>query len=298
MGLDFSGSPLGVLIACPAANLLRIAALAAATDGELDAETLSGLQREVERGVLDDFHPLDAWPEIARGLMGETPSRMLWALRISGALAVLLPELDALFGMPQADNQGELVDIGTHQCRVADELARARAPLAVRFAGLLYNLGKADSPPQHLPTHYRHVDRGLPRVEAVCLRFNVTAEFREMAMLATAELERVHRAAEMRAGSIAALLERVDAYRRPERFQQLMSLCACDYRAFPGTASLYPKQRLLDTALQAARGVDRATLVAVDADDPAAAEQTVLEARAAAIARALRSERWGDEEIA
>jgi tRNA nucleotidyltransferase (CCA-adding enzyme) len=298
MSFDFSNSNLGVLIGCPAANLLRIAALAAAPDGELDAETHAGLRSEVARGVLDDFHPYDAWPEIARGLMGEMPSRMLGALQASGALAVLLPEVDALFGMPQADNEGEVVDIGCHQFQVADELAKVRAPLVVRFAGLLFNLGKSDSPQQHLPSHYRHVDRGLPRVEAVCQRFNVASEFRDLALLATAELERVHRAAEMRAGSIAALLERVDAFGQPERFRQLMTLCACDYRAFPGAATVYPKARLLDTALQACLAVDVAALKSDQEDDPEGVAEAILEARAAAVARALRSERWADDEIA
>ncbi|MBS1143225.1 MAG: tRNA nucleotidyltransferase [Proteobacteria bacterium] len=289
MGFDFASSPLGVLIACPAANVLRIAALAAAPDGALDADTVSRLKGEVERGVLIDFDHIDAWPELARGLMGEAPSRMLRALRDSGALAALLPELDALFGMPQADNNGEVVDIGEHQLAVADEMAKVGAPLAVRFAGLLYNLGKADSPPQHLPSHYRHVDRGLPRVQAVCARFRVSAEFTGLALLATAELERIHRAAEMRAGSIAALLERVDAFGQSARYSQLMTLCAADYRAFPGAAPVYPKAALLDTALRACAGL----VADPAADDPAAA---LLEARAKAIARALRSERWAEQE--
>lgn len=290
MGFDFSQSNLGVLIGCPAANVLRIAALAAAPDGELDAETLAGLRREVERGVLADFHPLDAWPEIAAGLMRDVPSRMLWALRSSGALAVLLPELDALFGMPQADSNGEVTDIGKHQFRVADELAKVRAPLAVRFAGLLYNLGKSDSPPQHLPSHYRHIDRGLPRVQAVCARFDVPSGFTALALLATAELERVHRAAEMRAASLAALLERVDAFGQPERFAQLMMLCTADYRAFPDAGPLYPKARLIDTALQAC--------LALDAGGADESDETRLERRALAVARALKSQRWAGEEDA
>ncbi len=296
MSPEFSRSPLGVLIACPAANVLRIAALAAATDGELDAETQAGLAGEVERGVLVHFDPLDAWPELVRGLMAEHPGRMLRALRECGALAVLLPEVDALFGMPQADNAGELSDIGEHLYRVADALAAARAPLAVRFAGLLYNLGKADSPPQHLPSHYRHVDRGLPRVKDVCARFRVAPECTDLALLATAELERVHRAAEMRAGSIAALLERCDAFARPQRFAQLMQLCAADYRAFPGAGEVYPKARLIETALRACAGVDVASLRAEHVGDTEAAAGTVLAERAAAVARALRSERWAEPE--
>mgnify|MGYP001765960830 CR=1 FL=1 len=288
------GSPytsLGVLIACPAANVLRIAALAALPDGALDEETLATLAGEVDRGVLDDYHPLDAWPELALGLMGEAPSRMLWALRRSGALARLLPEIDALFGMPQADNLGEVVDIGTHVFRVADVLAAERATLRVRSAALFYNLGKSDSPPQHLPSHYRHVDRGLPRVAAVCQRFGLPEDFSDLALLATAELERVHRAAEMRAGSIAALLERVDAFGQPARFEELMQLCAADYRAFPGASAVYPKRRLLETALAACAASDGEMAVQPQADD-----EGLREARTLAVARALRSMRWSAAE--
>lgn len=288
MGFDFASTPLGVLIACPAANILRIAALAASTDGELDAETLAGLRSEVERGVLDHFDPHDAWPELARGLQGETPSRMLWAWRASGALAILLPEVDALFGMPQADNAGEVVDVGEHLFAVADRLAEVRAPLVVRFAGLMYNLGKSDSPPQHLPTHYKHVDRGLPRVKAVCARFGISPEFTELALLATAELERVHRAAEMRAASIAALLERVEAFDRPNRFTQLLMLCAADYRAFPGSEDVYPKARLLETARQAC--------LAMAGEPVNESTEALLEARTEVIAKALRSARWADDD--
>ncbi len=293
MSLEHPYTSLGVLIACPAANLLRVAALAASPDGTLDDETLALLEGEVARGVLDNYHPLDAWPELVLGLMGEAPSRMGWALRRSGALARLLPEIDALFGMPQADNLGDVVDIGEHVFRVADVLAQQGAPLRVRAAALFYNLGKADSPPQHLPAHYRHVDRGLPRVAAVCERFGLPPDFRDLALLTTAELERVHRAAEMRAGSIAALLQRVDAFGRPERFRELMQICTADYQAFPGTESIYPKQRLLDTALAACLAADQALAPAARDD-----QEAILEARTVAIAEALRSMRWSVPEAA
>lgn len=288
MNYEMSGTTLDVLFANPALNLLHIAVAAAAPGGELDVETVQMMRTQVARDVFDDLDPAESWPELARGLMSQTPSRMLWALRRSEALAVLLPEVDALFGMPQSASNDELVDLGEHQFHVVDAAARANAGLAVRFAALLFNLGKADSPPQHLPSHYRHVERGLPRVHAVCNRLGVPDELRDLALLATAELERVHRAAEMRAASIAALLERVEAYRQLQRFRDLLLLCACDYRAFPGQSGhVYPKEILLGRAWQAALTVD-----ADRADDA----EALLEARAMAIARALRSERWAERD--
>lgn len=293
MSFDLSRSPLGPLLANPAVNLLRLAAAAAGPEGECDTETMALMRRQVAAGMLDDLDPALAWEEMARGLMTDAPSRMLWLLRDIGALRLLLPELNGLFGMPQSADDPPTVDIGEHQLRVVDEAARCRAPLAVRFAALVFNVGKSDSPPEHLPSHYRHMERALPRIHAICDRFALPDDYRDLAVLAMLEVERVHRAAEMRAGSIAAMLDRVDAFRRPERFAQLMSLCTCDFRAYPGRATRsYPKASLLATALQACTGVDEAALLAEFEDDPAGAADALLEARATAVAVALRSERW------
>lgn len=278
------------ILSHPAFNILRLAALAASAEGELDDETLGLMGEQVRHGALAGVALPETWPELERGLAAQAPSRMFRALRACGALAILLPEVDALFGVPQSADDPPEVDIGEHVLRVVDEAARCEAPLAVRFAALVMNLGKSDSPREHLPAHYRHMERGQPRIEAVCGRFGVPDAWRELALLALSECERVHRAAEMRAGSIAALLERVGAFDRPERFAQLMSLCACDFRAYPGRASgPYPKAVLLDLALRACAGIG----VAAEAREGAA---DLLQARAAAIAMALRSERWADPE--
>jgi tRNA nucleotidyltransferase (CCA-adding enzyme) len=289
-------APLGPLLADPAINLLRLAAATATPGGELDAETLKTMRQLVDAGALSGLPGRDAWPELARGLMMEAPSRMLRALRDCGALTQLLPEFEALFGIPQSADDPPEVDIGEHQLRVLDEAARCNAPLAVRFAALVFNFGKSDSPREHLPAHYRHIERGAPRIAAVAERFGVPAEFLDLALLALTECERIHRAAEMRAGSIAALLERVDAYRRPQRFADLLQLCGCDFRAYPGRATaLYPKARLLDTALAASTGIT-ALSVASNADGEGQVAVAVLEARARAIATVLRSARWTAQE--
>lgn len=296
MPFKLSRSALGPLLTSPALNLLRIAVAAAGQEGEADRETLMLMRRQVAEGMLDDLDPALAWPELARGLITDSPSRMLWVLRDTGALRSLLPEVDALFGMPQSADEPPTVDIGEHVLRVVDEAARCRAPLVVRYAALLFNLGKSDSPPEHLPSHYRHMERALPRIHAVSQRFGVPDDFRDLAVLAVHEVERVHRAAEMRAGSIAAMLERVGAFGRPERFQQLMTLCTCDFRAYPGRATRrYPKATLLAIALQACAGVDEAVIRSDFDDDPAGAADALIEARAAAVATALRSERWSED---
>ena len=227
--------------------------------------------------------PAEIWPELARGLMSRAPSRFLGALRASGALQSLLPEVAALFGVLQITDGQVGVDIGIHTEKALAEAAACEAPLAVRFALLVMNVGKSDSPPEHLPIHYRHVDRGAPRIEAICARFGVPEACRELALLSLVEGERVHRVSAVRAGPVAAMLERLGAFEHAERFTLLMTVCACDYRAYGArSGQSYPKAQLLMTALDACRSIKAMT-----------DEEDVLHiARATAIAQVFRSQRW------
>lgn len=258
----------------PGLAVLRMAALLAEDDGALDEELLDAMAEHTARGALAATPAGALWSELQRGLMARGPSRMLAALRLSGALGAVL------FGVPQLGADQRSVDIGLHTLNALAEAARCDAPLDVRFALLVMNVGKSDSPPEHLPVHYRHIERGGPRIEAICARFGVPAACRELALLALAECERVHRVSEVRAGPVAAMLARLGAFGRPERFEALMQVCACDYRAHgEGFGPVYPKAELLQAALRACREV------ASDADD-------LDLARAQAIARALGSQRW------
>ena len=267
----------------PRLSLFAVAAGATATGGELGDDTLDDMTAQVANGALADLDARLVWPLLAEGLMGAQPSRMLAALTACGALERLLPEFTALFGRFETGFDGEPVDIGRHQGRVIDLAAAGKAPLRVRLAALLCNLGKADSPPQHLPSHYRHIDRCLPRIRNVCARFGIAAELEDFAILVAMELERVHRATRMRAGSMTALLERVGAFTDPGRFEDLLTVCACDYFAYPGnTTPTYPKAALLRQAL--------AACLALPEPDEDVDEATALhEQRAIAVARALRS---------
>jgi tRNA nucleotidyltransferase (CCA-adding enzyme) len=275
----------------PALALLRLAALSAGPSGQLEKETLDLMFERVKSGALAKPDPVVVWPELVRGLMAPKPSNMIRALHVSGALRVLLPGVAAVFGVPQIADDPPQVDIGQHLLRVLDETARCDAPLAVRFAALVMHVGKYDSPPEHLPVHYRHVERGAPRIEALCERYGVPDDCRELALLALAECERVHRVGRVRAGPVAALLSRVGAFERPGRFRQLMMLCACDYGAYgQRRAEDYLKAALLEIALQACQNVD-ATKLRIE--HLSTGESDALhDARAAAIAAAFRSERW------
>lgn len=269
----------------PGLSVLRMASLVAEDEEGPDEETLDLLFEQVEAGHLVDTPPADMWPELTRGLMGRAPSKMIATLRDSGALAYILPEVTALFGVPQISEAPNDVDIGEHLLESLDEAARRDAPLAVRFALLVMNVGKADSPREHLPAHYKHIERGGPRIEDIAARFSAPEECRDLAMLALAECERVHRTSKMRAGPVAAMLERLDAFDNPERFERLMGVCTCDYCAYEGRAGqIYPKATLLEIAIKACADIE-----AMDSDEER------LNARAEAIARAFRSERWSSE---
>lgn len=286
MAPKFTSLPADLVQPHPGLGILRLAALLAEEERELDGETLDFMFEQVEAGELVDTAPADIWPELVRGLMTCAPATMIRALRECGALLDMLPEVAALFGVPQIASESTEVDLGEHVLNTLTEAARIGAPLAVRFALLVMNVGKADSPREHLPVHYRHIERGRPRIEEICARFEVPAVCRELAFLALAECERVHRVSEVRAGPVALMLERLGAFDAPDLFKLLMMVCACDYCAYENRAGqAYPKAALLDTALRACADIDETGL----AEDLGAA-------RSIAIAQAFRSQRWSGED--
>jgi tRNA nucleotidyltransferase (CCA-adding enzyme) len=275
-------------------GLLRLAALYADADGIPDEETLDAIFLQVEAGVLADKPHRSMWPELAGGLMTRQPGTMIRVLKESGVLKAILPEVASLFGVSQTADDPSEVDLGVHLMRTLNEAAKLGAPLEVRFAALVMNVGKSDSPAEHLPVHYRHVERGGPRIEAICARFGVPDSCRDMAMLALAESERVHRVSCVRAGPIAAMLERLGAFDRPTRFRDLLLLCLCDYNAYERPVERpYEKAGILEAALAACGEIDRQDVSEPTGD--AAVLDWLRSARAGAIAEAFLSLRWAGE---
>ena len=288
-------SPLPSDLVQPSAGLgiLRLASLFADGEGDLDDASLDAMFELMEAGVLQQTSPADMWPELVRGLGAPSPSRMLVALRECGVLPIVLPEVASLFGVPQIGGDSESVDLGQHLLRALAEAARCNAPLEVRFALLVMNVGKSDSPREHLPFNYRHIERGRPRNEAIIRRFSISESCRELALSALAECERVHRVSEVRAGPIAILLERLRAFDDLECFNRLLTVCQCDYRAYGiGSGKDYPKAALLEKALRACAQLDD-----TPRHEPGSAEavEMLRAARATAIAASFQSERWSNE---
>jgi tRNA nucleotidyltransferase (CCA-adding enzyme) len=236
-------------------RVLRIAryhARFAALGFRIADETLALMRQMVASGEVDALVPERVWQETAKALMGERPSTFFYTLRECGALARVMPEVDALFGVPQRADYHPEVDTGVHTLMCVDAGARMGFALPVRVSALLHDLGKACTPHDEWPSHKQHESRGVPLVERFCERLRVPAEHRDLAVIHTREHLIIHQARELRPGTVLELLERVDVARRPERFEQLLQACLCDARGRTGFEDCeYPQVPYLREAARA-----------------------------------------------
>jgi tRNA nucleotidyltransferase (CCA-adding enzyme) len=249
-------------------RVLRIARFAARYKGFVVAEETMELMRSmVSAGEVDHLVAERVWQEIAKGLMEDQPARMLEVLRECGALAKLMPELDALAGVEQPVKHHPEVDCFVHVCMVIDQAAKANASLAVRFAALMHDLGKGVTPAHILPSHHGHEKAGIDKVKAVCSRLKVPAECKELALMACEFHTHTHRAMEMKASSLVETMRKLDAFRRPDRFAEFLKVCAFDARGrLHHEDDAYPQEEYMETALAAAKTVDVAKVVASVSD--------------------------------
>jgi len=249
-------------------RILRIARFAARFhDFTVAPETTKLKSRMVEDGEVDALVAERVWQELSRGLMEERPSRMFEVLRSCGALARLLPEVDCLWGVPQPEQHHPEVDTGVHLMMVLDTAARLGAPLTVRYACLGHDLGKGTTPEDEWPRHIAHEARSVKLVEAVSARLRVPNECRETAVTVAREHGNVHRSGSLDAAAVVRLLDRCDAWRRPERFADVLFACECDARGrLNKEEEPYPQRERLLGALKAARAVDTAAVAAQAAE--------------------------------
>jgi tRNA nucleotidyltransferase (CCA-adding enzyme) len=248
------------------------------------------MRQMVDNGEVDALVPERVWQEIARGLMEAKPSRMFQVLRDCGALARLFPEIDRLFGVPQPPEHHPEIDTGVHVMLVVDWAAQQNYSLPVRFAALTHDLGKGVTPPELWPKHHGHEAKSVELVRVLSERIRVPADCRDLAVAVARDHGNVHRVLELRPGTVVELLERVDAFRRPERFEEFLQACECDFRGRPGYPDkTFPAPGYLRQALQAALAIDAAE--AARSADPARIRDAVYQARTAAVA-AWRAGSW------
>jgi len=264
-------------------RILRVARFAARfTEFAVAPETNALMRQMVDNGEVDALVPERVWQEVARGLMETQPSRMFLVLRDCGALAKLFPEIDCLFGVPQPPEHHPEIDTGVHVMRVVDWAARQGMSLPVRFAALTHDLGKGATPPELWPRHLGHEAKSVVQVRALSERIRVPADCRDLAVAVARDHGNVHRALELRPGTVVELLERVDAFRRPERFEEFLQACECDFRGRPGYEDkAFPAPDYLRQALMAAQAIDAAEVARRAI--PAGIREAIFQARTAAV---------------
>ena len=243
-------------------RILRVARFAARfANFSVADETMALMRQMVEDGEVDHLVPERVWQELSKGLMSQKPSRMFEVLRDCGALRVLLPELDRLWGVPQRAEYHPEVDTGVHMMLVMDMAARLKMPQPVRVACLMHDLGKGTTPTDVLPRHIGHEGRSVKLLQKVCERLRVPTDCKELAEVVAREHGNIHRSAELGSEALMRLLERCDAIRQPGRFERVLQACECDARGRLGfeEASYPPAERLLK-AQQAALSIDTAPI--------------------------------------
>ena len=273
-------------------RILRVARFAARFhDFSIAPETMALMRRMVQTGETDHLVPERVWQELARGLMQAHPARMFDVLRECGALAVVLPELNRLWGVPQTASHHPEIDTGVHVMMVLQMAARLHAPLAVRWACLMHDLGKGATPADVLPRHIGHEQRSSGLLKAVGQRLRVPTECTELADVVAREHGNIHRSAGLNAAALLRLLERCDALRKPERFADVLLACECDARGRLGFEdAAYPQRPRLQQALDAALAVVTEPIARAAQARGARGPQigaAVQQARADAVARAL-----------
>lgn len=219
-------------------------------------ETVALMRRMTESGELAALVPERVWQETERALGESRPDVFFETLRACGALQVIFPELATLYGVPQPPRWHPEIDTGVHVMLALRYSAAKGAPATVRFAVLMHDLGKALTAPEHWPSHRGHEEAGVPVIEALCARLKVPNNFRDLAVLTARHHAVVHRAAELRPATVLKLLEATDAFRRPERFEEMLAACEADARGRTGLEKLpYPQRDYLRRALAAAAAV-------------------------------------------
>jgi tRNA nucleotidyltransferase (CCA-adding enzyme) len=237
-------------------RVARFAARFAALGFHIAPDTLELMRQMTAAGEVDALVPERVWQETERALGEGEPQVFFETLRACGALAIVFPEIDALFGVPQPPRWHPEVDTGVHVMLALRYAAGVGAANTVRFAVLVHDLGKARTPRELWPSHHGHEDAGVAPIEALCERLKVPASHRELALLAARHHTLVHRALELKSTTLLTLLEDCDAFRRPARFAELLQACEADARGRTGKErEPYPQAGYLQRACAAAAAV-------------------------------------------
>jgi tRNA nucleotidyltransferase (CCA-adding enzyme) len=210
----------------------------------------------VERGEADALIPERVWQETEKALREPKPAQFFQVLRDCGALRAVIPEIDALFGVPQPAQWHPEIDTGVHTLMVLDQAAALSADARVRFAALVHDLGKGTTPREQWPRHVGHEERSVALIEALCARLRSPVEYRELGIIVARYHGNAHRAFDLRPHTLLDMLEKTDAFRRAERFSQALLAFEADSRGRLGLeAKPYPQRDYLQSLRDAAAAI-------------------------------------------
>lgn len=265
----FVEDPLRVL------RVARFAARYADLGFQVATETLALMQQLVEQGELAYLSPERIWKETQRALTETRAEVYFEVLQACGALKAIMPEVDALFGVPQRPEYHPEVDTGIHTLMTLQRACEQQYSDRVRFAAVLHDLGKALTPADQLPRHVEHEARGVEPIRQLCQRLKVPTQYQQLAELVCREHLLCHRVMELRAGTIWRLLQRLDVLRRPERVEEFIQACECDARGRLGLEQRpYPQADFLRHAIQQVRAI-RSTDLPAHIQGPAIGEALI-----------------------
>nr|WP_275663957.1 multifunctional CCA addition/repair protein [Vibrio harveyi] len=247
----FIEDPLRVL------RVARFAAKLAHLGFSVAEETMLLMRNMAESGELSTLTPERVWQEWHKSLSTARPDVFLSVLRDCGALAVVLPEIDALFGVPQPEKWHPEIDTGIHTLMVAEQAAKLSDSLPVRFAAQVHDLGKGITPEKEWPSHKMHCHTGLKLIKKLCDRVRVPNEFRDLALMVCEQHSNIHRAAELKPQTVIKILNKFDVWRKSERLQDILICCQADHAGRKGLElQPYPQAELFMQAYKAAASVD------------------------------------------
>jgi tRNA nucleotidyltransferase (CCA-adding enzyme) len=274
-------------------RLLRVARYAARYSGlgfTVADETMALMRVMVEKGETDALVPERVWQELAKALAELEPSRFFDVLRESGALSRLFPEIDRLFGMPQAEKWHPEIDSGIHTMMVLDMAARLSPDPEIRFAALTHDLGKGMTPSEILPHHKGHEGRSLDLIEGLCNRFKAPRRFCELARMVARYHGMAHKIDELHPGTVLDMFQGLDAFRRPERFEQALTAFEADFRGRGGYQErAYPQATRMRRLLATVSSLDVGAIVAAE-PEPVRIPGRIRDARIGALRHAMRED--------
>ena len=238
-------------------RVLRVARFAACFGFKIADETIKLLHIISKSNELDTLTPERVWSEMEKALAGKYPTRFILALRSCNALKILFPEIDALFGIPQNKKYHPEIDVGRHTLMALNQSVQLSSDPIVRFSVLVHDLGKATTPKEQLPNHDGHETRGINIIDSFCERYKIPNKYHDLAACVSEFHIDCHQIQEMEPKEILERLEKLDAFRRPERFKQFLTACESDSRGRAGFEEKeFPQAKYFLNALEISKDVN------------------------------------------